>query len=370
MSLVTRNLHCNSRGVYGRKRKLENKVRVGIIGAGMVAKTHVMALADLGDRLRLTGVLSRTHDSAESLANDAVARCGYAVKVYDHLDALCADIDWAIVLTPPNARVEIVTALAAAGKGILLEKPIERDLPAATRIVEVCAQAGVPLGLVFQHRMRKASRELADLIAGGTLGSLLMAEVNVPWWRDQAYYDEPGRGTYARDGGGVLINQAIHSLDLMLSLTGPVTEVQAMAHTTALHQMEAEDYVSAGLRFAGGAVGSMVASTANFPGEAESITLHFANVVARLHAGELHLVWRDGRKEVRGEVAATGGGADPMAFTHEWHRDIIADFADSFAAGTPPAITGRDALQVHALITALVQSSAEKRAVMVPQVEA
>jgi len=313
---------------------LENKVHVGIIGAGMVAKTHVMALADLGDRLRLTGALSRTHDSAEALAND--------------LDALCADIDWAIVLTPPNARVEIVTALAAAGKGILLEKPIERDLPAATRIVEVCAQAGVPLGLVFQHRMRKASRE----------------------WRDQAYYDEPGRGTYARDGGGVLINQAIHSLDLMLSLTGPVTEVQAMAHTTALHQMEAEDYVSAGLRFAGGAVGSMVASTANFPGEAESITLHFANVVARLHAGELHLVWRDGRKEVRGEVAATGGGADPMAFTHEWHRDIIADFADSFAAGTPPAITGRNALQVHALITALVQSSAEKRAVMVPQVEA
>jgi len=344
--------------------------RVAIIGAGMVAKTHVMALADLGADLRLTGVLSRTPESAATLAADATGRCGYPVPLYGDLNALCADVDWAIVLTPPNARMEIVQALAAAGKGILLEKPIERDLPAATQIVEICEDAGVSLGIVFQHRMRKASRDLADLIAGGTLGPLAMAEVNVPWWREQAYYDEPGRGTYARDGGGVLISQAIHSLDLMLSLTGPVAEVQAMAHTTALHRMEAEDYVTAGLRFANGAVGSLIASTASYPGDAESITLHFANAVARLQSGELRLHWRDGRTEVLGEVAATGGGADPMAFTHDWHRDIIADFADRFAAGTPPAVTGREGLKTHALITALIQSSTEKRTVMVPEVKA
>lgn len=345
---------------------------VAIIGTGMVAKTHVQALADLGNKLRLTAVYSRNHASAAALADDATAACGYDVAVYSTLDELCADatIAWVIVLTPPNARKDIVTRLAAAGKAILLEKPIERDLGAATKIVEVCEAANVPLGVVFQHRMRQASRELQALIADGVLGELAMAEVCVPWWRAQSYYDEPGRGTYARDGGGVLISQAIHALDLMLALTGPVSEVQTMAHNTILHDMEAEDYVTAGMRFENGAAGSLIASTASFPGDAESITLHFENCVACLKSGTLRLDWRDGRTETRGEVATTGGGADPMAFTHAWHRDVIEDFADCFVAGAPPAITGREALRVHALITAIVHSSDQKRTISVPELKA
>ncbi|PUB18508.1 Gfo/Idh/MocA family protein [Yoonia sediminilitoris] len=344
---------------------------VAIIGAGMVAKTHVLALADLQEKVRLGGVFSRTAENAATLAAKATADCGYPVATYPSIDAICADntIDWVIVLTPPNARTEIVSRLAAAGKAILLEKPIERDLEAATHIVETCENAGVPLGVVFQHRMRQASRDMAALVAGGDLGALAIAEVIVPWWREQSYYDEPGRGTYARDGGGVLISQAIHSLDLMLSLTGPVAEVQTMAHTTILHEMEAEDYVTAGLRFANGAAGSLIASTALFPGAAESITLHFEQCVATLQSGELRLKWRDGRTELRGESTATGGGADPMAFTHAWHRDVIADFADSLRTRTAPAVTGRDALHVHGLITALLQSSDLKRAISVPDLK-
>ena len=339
--------------------------KVGVIGAGMVAKTHIAALSDLSDTLDLVGIYSRSAGRAQQMADAYTGQ----TTVFADLASLCEQVDWAIVLTPPNARIDIVTALANAGCGVLLEKPIERDLTAATQIVEICAAAGVPLGVCFQHRMRQASRDLTAQIASGKLGPLALVEVIVPWWRPQSYYDEPGRGTYARDGGGVLISQAIHSLDLMLTLTGPVSEVQAMAHTTALHRMESEDYVTAGLRFANGAAGTLVASTASYPGDAETITLHFEQAVATLHAGTLHLNWRGGDTESFGETAGTGGGADPMAFSHAWHRDVIADFAASFAAKAPPAITGQDALQVHRLIAALIQSSHEKRAITLPQTE-
>jgi len=201
------------------------------------------------------------------------------------------------------------------------------------------------------------------MIAQGVLGDLALVNVTVPWWREQSYYDEPGRGSYERDGGGVLISQAIHTLDLMLSLTGPVAQVQAMCSTTSLHQMESEDFVSAGLRFANGAVGSVVASTASFPGDAESIALHYEKAVLLLHNGVLKINWRDGRVEEHGDIAGTGGGADPMAFTSDWHRDIIADFARCLAESREPVASGQQALHVHQLIDAMVESSRLKAAV-------
>jgi UDP-N-acetyl-2-amino-2-deoxyglucuronate dehydrogenase len=188
------------------------------------------------------------------------------------------------------------------------------------------------------------------------VGPLVAAEVSVPWWRPQAYYDEPGRGTYARDGGGVLISQAIHTLDLMLSLTGPVVSVNAMVATTGFHRMEAEDFVCAGLRFANGAVGQLFATTASFPGRGEAITLHFRRGSVRLEAGVLRIDWQDGTSETIGQAASTGSGADPMALTSDWHRAVIEDFADAVETGRPPLVPGRAALEVHRLIAALERS--------------
>lgn len=336
----------------------------------MVAGVHLRSVADLNNKVRLKGVLSRDLDKAKAFAANAADVCGHDVEVYRDIDTLAADseVDWVIVLTPPNARIEIIEKLAGSGKSILVEKPIERTLDGAHSVVQTCEQAGVKLGVVFQHRVRSASRKLAELIAGGSPGDLAIAEVCVPWWREQSYYDEPGRGTYARDGGGVLISQAIHSLDLLLSLTGPVTKVQAAARTTALHSMESEDYVTAALSFANGAVGSLIASTANYPGGAESITLHYTECVAHLQSGELDLQWRDGRQERFGEPAGTGGGKDPMAFTHEWHRDVIENFADVYGSDNEPLVNGRKGLQVHALIDAIVSSSNNARAMEVQDV--
>lgn len=338
---------------------------VALIGLGMVSRTHVKAISEAAQGITLKGVLSRSPSRAGEYARSLAAELGYAPKAYENLREVAEDrdIDFAIVCTPPNARSEIVSTLARAKKHILLEKPIERTLAAAEDIVENCAAQGVLLGVVFQHRMRASARRLSERLAEGSLGRIAAVEITVPWWRPQSYYDEPGRGSYARDGGGVLISQAIHTLDLALSLAGPVGKVQALASTTALHRMESEDFVSAGLVFESGAVGSLVASTASFPGRAESIVLHCEKASASLTSGKLELAWHDGRVETFGEEGGTGSGADPMAFTHAWHQAIIENFADAVAGKTTPACTGQQALLVHAVIDALVRSSAEGRAV-------
>ncbi|MBB4122071.1 putative dehydrogenase [Martelella radicis] len=338
---------------------------VALIGIGMGASAHVTAVA-ASENLVLHGVLSRNQQRAKAFCEAYAERHDAPAPIaYAGLEALVADeaIDFVIVCTPPDARADIINALCEAKKPILMEKPVERTLEQATTIVERCEKAGVPLGIVLQHRMRDASMQLADLIESGGFGPIGVVEINVSWWRPQDYYDEPGRGTYARDGGGVLISQAIHPLDLALSLCGPVTRVQAMARTSNLHQMEAEDFVSAGLDFANGACGSLVASTASFPGMPESLVIHCENASVRLQSGQIEVHWRNGDHELLGETSTSGGGADPMDFPHAWHQRIIEDFADALATGRDPAVTGRKALEVHRLIEALIRSSKEQQAV-------
>ena len=251
--------------------------------------------------------------------------------------------------------LKLWTPLCARGVPILMEKPIERNLAAATNIVETCERSGIPLGIVFQHRSRAAVAVLRERL--GDLGPVSLIEISVPWWRDQSYYDEPGRGTLEQDGGGVLMTQAIHTLDLALSLAGPVKRVQAMASTSSFHQMEAEDTFTAGLVFQSGASGSLFATTASFPGGKETIVLHGENGVARLVGDTLSIDWRSGKTETLGMEAATGGGADPMAFSHGWHQAVIEDFVAGLKENRPPMIPGREALKTHALIEALIASS-------------
>lgn len=327
-------------------------MRAAMIGLGMVSGTFADAFAN-SSKVSLDSVYARSPESrAAFLATYPDLDAAEATSVAEI--AADPEIDFVIVTTPPNARAEIVATLAAAGKPILMEKPVERSLAAARAIVETCEAAGVPLGIVFQHRARPGVAELRAAMPG--LGPLMAVESNIPWWRPQSYYDEPGRGTYARDGGGVLLTQAIHPLELMLSFTGPVAEVIAMSTTTGLHRMETEDFVSGGLRFANGAVGQVFATTAAFPGRGETLSLHFRDGSAHLAAGVLRIDRHDGSTETTGSPAASGGGADPMAFKSDWHRAMIEDFAESLREGRPPLVPGRTALNVHELITALTLS--------------
>lgn len=334
-----------------------SRTGVAIIGCGMAAKPHAEALAALAETVEVRGVYTRTPERAKAFGER------YGFPAAPDIEALLAEpaVDVALILTPANQREAIVELAARNGKAILSEKPLERTVAAAEKIAAICARYGVPLGVVFQHRFRAASEALAKLLAEGTLGPIRLVRVDVPWWRDQGYYDEPGRGSYARDGGGVLISQAIHTMDLMLSYTGPVATVQAMLATTALHRMESEDFAVAGLTFASGAVGSLVATTAGYPGAPEAILLDCDKGAARLQSGILTVAWRDGREEVFGATAATGGGADPMAFPFDWHQSLIADFVAAVREGRPPRVTGEDGLAVQRLIAALETSSGEGR---------
>jgi len=339
----------------------QKRLGLGVIGLGMASRPHARSLQDLKDRIDVRGVFARNPDRRAAFAAE------YGFPAAASVEALLEDpaLDAVLILTPPNARAELVAAFAGAGKHILMEKPVERTTAAAEALVDCCAQAGVTLGMVFQHRFRAGSLELKRLLEEGRLGAIAAVRLDVPWWRPQSYYDEPGRGTLARDGGGVLISQAIHSLDLMLSLTGPVTEVQAVAATTRLHRMETEDFVAAGLRFENGAVGALTATTAAYPGHPEALYLECDRAAVTLKSGTLTVDWRDRPPESFGEASATGGGADPMDFPHDWHRTLILDFVDAVEMGRDPAVRGRDGLAVHRLIDALLESSREGGAVRV-----
>jgi len=340
---------------------MTDRARIAIIGLGMAVRPHARSLLDLADRVEVAYAFSRSQERRKSFAAQ------FEFPLTGDLGRILDDrsVQAVLLLTPPNSHLELVEAFAGAGKHILLEKPLERSTERALRLVEAAEAAGVTLGVVLQHRFRAASEHLARQLAAGGLGELAAANVVSPWWRPQSYYDQPGRGTLARDGGGVLITQAIHTLDLMLSLTGPVAEVAAIAGTTALHRMETEDFVGAGLRFANGAPGALMATTAAYPGMPERIELFGTRASAVLASGVLTTHYQDGRVERVGEEQSTGGGADPMDFPHDAHRALITDFLDAIAERRSPRVSGREALKVHRFIDALLQASAEKRTVPV-----
>jgi len=330
-----------------------NRHRIAVIGAGMASAPHARSLLDLRDRVEVAGVYS------PSAARRGVFAERFPLPTTGDLDALLADpgIDSALVLTPPRTHLPLIERLAAAGKHILVEKPVEADTSRAEAAVAACARAGVTLAVVLQHRFRPASRALAARLAAGDLGEVATGSLTVRWWRPQSYYDEPGRGTMERDGGGVLMTQAIHMLDLFLSLTPPVREVTAFAVTSAVHRMETEDTVAGALRFANGAIAAVDATTTSYPGFPERIEIVGTRGTALLAAGKLDLFFADGRRETVGEDVATGGGADPMAFAHDAHRAVLAEFLDALDTGGTPSNSGHAALRVHYLIDALLESS-------------
>jgi predicted dehydrogenase len=227
------------------------------------------------------------------------------------------------------------------------------------------SRTGLTFGVVLQHRFRTASRRLRKLIDSGELGPLISGSAAIRWWRPPEYYAQAGRGMKARDGGGVLLTQAIHTLDLFQSLTGPVTRVAAMARTSPLRSIDTEDIACAAVEFANGAVGTIDATTVSYPGFPERIELACENATAVLAAESLEVFWKDGRHDRQEGSAAGGGGADPMAFSHEAHKAVITDFLEALRDGREPLVNGREAVKVQVLIEALLRSSAEGRTVQV-----
>lgn len=331
-------------------------MRIAIIGLGMAVAPHARSLLDLKDSVEVAYAFSPTE------ARRTAFTATYGFPTIDDLEPAFRDRSVAavLILTPPNTHLELVQRAAAAGKHILLEKPLDITTARSEAIVDAAREAAITLGVVFQNRFRPGAEALRRLIAEGRLGDIVSASVRVNTWRPQSYYDEPGRGTRARDGGGVLLTQAIHTLDLLVMLSGLPVEVSAHAATSPIHRMETEDLVSASIRFGNGALGTISATTTAYPGFAEQIDLIGTRGTAILTGPALSAQFHDG-STVEAGAGATGGGtgADPMAFAHNAHRALLADFIDAIAAGRPPRASGAEALKVHYLIGAILASSAK-----------
>jgi predicted dehydrogenase len=334
--------------------------RIGIIGLGMAAEPHAQALRAMGDAVEVVAAFSPTAARRTAFAQR------HAMPVVDRAEAIFEDrsIGLVLLLTPPNTHLELVTAAADAGKNIILEKPLDVSLERAQAIVEICAQRRVALGVVFQNRYRPASRALFDLLAQGRLGRLISATARVDNWRPQGYYDEPGRGTVWRDGGGVLLTQAIHTIDLLLAATGLPDEVFGYTATSPVHVMETEDVAAAVLHFPGGAMGTLNATTAAYPGRPERLDFVGERGTAQLSGGELVAQFHDGSSLAAGAPAVAAGGVIPvMASGYDLYKALLEDFLRAIDEGRPVPVGGTQALAAHRLVEAIVRSSSERRMV-------
>ena len=320
---------------------------LAIIGTGPGSIPHFKSLRDLADRVDVRFVAARR---AASLAAFG------AYPTTTDIAAAIADpsVGAVLVLTPPSSHLAIARLAFAAGKHVLVEKPLEVSTEAARALVAEGRAAGVRVGVVLQQRFRDASIAMRDLLTSGRLGDIQAASVQIPWWRPQSYYDEAGRGTVARDGGGVLLTQAIHTLNFFQHLVGVRRVVAAQVCTTALHRMETEDYASALLETGAGAPATLIATTASFPGRPESIEIIGTLGTARLEGASLRARFLDGSSLEHISTEGTGGGASIMDFPHDAHRAVLADFITAVAEGRDPAVTGEDALATHELIAAIM----------------
>ncbi|MBW7916136.1 MAG: Gfo/Idh/MocA family oxidoreductase [Trueperaceae bacterium] len=339
---------------------------VGIVGAGNIAAAHVDAIGRTVGA-HLVGVASRSPAGAAALA------AKHGVRAFDSVAALVADpaVDVVAVCTPSGAHLEPALQAVAAGKHVIVEKPLEVSVARAEEIVAAAERAGVAVATIFMSRFADANAFLHRAAAEGRLGRLVQGNAYVPWYRDQAYYDSGAwRGTKALDGGGALMNQAIHQLDLLLWVMGPVAEVVAYAATLAHERIEVEDTLVASLRFESGALGQLSAATSLWPGRAKTLEVYGTDGLAVV-SDDVLVEWRNRHDDdaERSRVlaayggSATGGSSDPMAISFENHRRQYQEFVDSLRAGRPSGLGGRAGIEAVAVIEAVYRAAAEGRPV-------
>lgn len=328
--------------------------RVGLIGLGMASAPHALSLIDLQEKVDVAGVFSPSQDRRATFA----ARYGFPQA--ESLDAILSDpsVDALIVLTPPSTHFDLVSAAVDAGKHVLLEKPIEITLERSQALVDLAEAGGIRFGVVLQNRFRRTIIEVGNTLRSGALGDVISVSVRLSNWRAQSYYDEQGRGTRARDGGGVLLTQGIHGLDQMIALVGLPEEVMGYAVTSKAHRMETEDVAHAAMRFANGAIGAVSATTAAYPGFPDSIEILGTGGSVRLDSAKGSMSFLNGsERRISDDMQGSGVGADPMAFSHDNHRAVLADFLIAIDENRDPAVSGREALKVHRMIDAIMRSS-------------
>jgi UDP-N-acetyl-2-amino-2-deoxyglucuronate dehydrogenase len=344
-------------------------IGAGIIGCGMIARFHAAALAEIPG-VRLVALQSRREENAAKV-RDAV---GSTATRYPTVESLLKHpgLDLVIICTPSGNHLEPALQAAAAGKHIVVEKPLEISLERCDALIAGCAKYGVQLCTIFPSRFADANITLKQAVDAGRFGRLTLGETTVKWWRTQQYYDEGGwKGTQALDGGGALMNQAIHNVDLLQWLMGPVAKISAMTAMLAHERIEVEDTAVACLQFQSGALGVIQATTSVWPGLPKTIGIHGSTGSAVVEQEDL-LRWEfatelptdvDVRQRFAQKVGASGGSSNPAAISHEYHRRQLADFIDAIQHQRAPQVDGREGRKAVEIILAIYEAARTGRTV-------
>jgi predicted dehydrogenase len=340
-----------------------------IVGCGMIARFHGRALGEVPGA-RLVSLVSRKPEHAQALADSLGIRCA----IYTELAPVLArpDVDVIIVTTPSGAHLEAAVAAAQAGKHVVVEKPLEITLERCDRIIAACEHHGVKLCTIFPSRFGDANQALKAAVAAGRFGRLTLGETTCKWWRPQSYYDDGGwKGTQALDGGGALMNQAIHNVDLLSWMMGPATHISGFTATLAHERIEVEDTAVACLRFANGALGIIEATTSVHPGLAKTIAVHGDHGTVVIEQDDV-LRWeltpekpddRIIKERFAQKSGASGGASNPAAISHTGHARQLADFVRAIETGTPPAVDGREGRKAVEIILAIYRSAQTGRTI-------
>ena len=344
-----------------------NVLGFAIVGAGMISKFHARAIGEIPGT-RLVAVCDRERPRAETMAAE------FGCQAFDSLDAVLAhpDVDILVIATPSGTHMEAAVAAAQAGKHVLCEKPLDVTLERVDAMIQAHRKAGTQLGGIFQIRYTRALQPIRDALRAGRFGTLTYAGVYVPWWRPGDYYSASlWHGTQKLDGGGALMNQAIHMIDLLCDIMPPIESVVACMSSVGHPGIETEDAATAALQFRGGAIGVIYGSTSSWPGQAKRLEISGTEGTAIFVDDHLTMFdFRDHRQEDcaalnLGEIGLSNtkaqGAANPSAMTHALHAECFKDFVQSLKIGKPFPIDGESARKPIAVIRAIYESAATGR---------
>ncbi|MDO4630311.1 MAG: Gfo/Idh/MocA family oxidoreductase [Planctomycetia bacterium] len=341
-----------------------------IIGCGMISNFHAKAIESLPNA-RLVACFDVYKPSAERLAENT------GCKAYDNLDEMLADpeIDIVTIGTPSGAHLDPALAAAHAGKHVIVEKPLEITLERCDQIIQACRENNVKLATVFHSRFHDASVMMKNAIDSGRFGKLTVGDTYVKWFRSQQYYDSGAwRGTWALDGGGALMNQAIHSVDLLTWLMGPVVEIRSMFDCLDHERIEVEDTAAAVLRFENGAIGVIEASTAIYPGYLKKVEIHGSKGSATIEEEDI-VRWDFAEEQVEdaqikeemlSSKSSGGGAADPSAISFKGHAKLFADMIHAVETDTEPKVNGPEGRRSVEIILGIYKSAETGQPVKLP----
>ena len=346
-------------------------LRFGLVGCGVIGPVHAEALASLPDAL-LVAAADLDIERAQKLT------ATYGGTPYHDLQSMLQRerLDVVIICTPSGLHGEHACQVMRSGRHVIVEKPMEIRRETLDEMLRVQQETGVKLAVISQHRFDPAIQQVRQLADEQAFGKLVLGNALIPWWRSQAYYDSGAwRGTWKLDGGGVLMNQSIHSIDLLQWLMGPVKSVVAYTDTLA-HRMETEDVAVAALRFASGALGIIAATTGAYPGVTTRIGV-FGNqgsaIIENDELAFLHLA-RD-EKEAAGDYGGSmkpvrssqernsGASANPAAIVANSHALQIADMIRAIRENGPPLVDGYAGRQPVEIILSIYESARTRREV-------